>query len=104
MSKHFYNITGENRILPKVHPAGLEDIAAADPDLGRWLQVTFFSQSLHRNGLCTFSTSKRSFGYCLFIPRLKKGGEKGEPSDLTFFGTQKVETFFLTFFGSPTCL
>jgi hypothetical protein len=34
----------------------------------------------------------------------KKGGEKGESSDLTFFGTQKVETFFLTFFGSPTCL
>jgi hypothetical protein len=35
---------------------------------------------------------------------IEKSEEKGEPSDLTFFGTQKVETFFLTFFGSLTCL
>ena len=35
---------------------------------------------------------------------IEKKVEKGEPSDLTFFGTQKVETFILTFFGSPTCL
>ena len=46
--------------------------------------------SLHQNVICTFCTSKQSFGYCLFIPWLKKGGEKGEPSDLTFFGRQKA--------------
>jgi hypothetical protein len=35
---------------------------------------------------------------------LKKGEKKGESSDLTFFETQKVETFFLTFFGPFTYL
>ena len=34
----------------------------------------------------------------------KKGEKKGESSDLTFFETQKVETFFLTFFGPFTCI
>jgi hypothetical protein len=30
--------------------------------------------------------------------------KKGEPSNLTFFGGAKGGTFFLTLFGSPTCL
>ena len=73
--------------------------------LGRWLQVTFFfSSSLRRNVVCTFCTCARSFGYSQKIPRLKKRWKKGESSDLTFFETQKVETFFLTFFGPFTCL
>jgi len=35
----------------------------------------------------------------------KKVKKKVSPtSDLTFFETQKVETFFLTFFGPFTCI
>ena len=63
--------------------------------LGRWLQLTFFS-FLCQNAVRTFCTRRRSFGYCQNFPRLKKN-EKGEPSDLTFWGGQKVEHFFSPF-------
>jgi hypothetical protein len=46
--------------------------------------------------LLEFCTRRRSFGYCQNFPRLKKN-EKGEPSDLTFWGGQKVEHFFSPF-------
>jgi len=52
----------------------------------------------------SFVPASDHLGITCIYPQLKKGEENGEPSDLTFFGTQKVETFFLTFFGSPTSL
>jgi hypothetical protein len=46
----------------------------------------------------------RVFGYCLFIPQLKKGAEKGEAHPFTFLEPQKVSLTispFSFFFNPP---
>ena len=64
-----------------------------------------FSLFLRQYVVCTFCTKRRSlFGYCLFFPRLKKRWRKRLALQSHLFWGQKVEPFFLTFFGSPTCL
>mgnify|MGYP006201113239 CR=1 FL=1 len=60
----------------------------------------FFAESSY----VSFVPASDYLGIAFLFHDWKKGEKKGEPSDLTFFETQKVETFFLTFFGPFTCI
>jgi hypothetical protein len=71
--------------------------------LGRWLQLTFlFFISLPKRRMYVLHQVAIIWVLPVFSTIGKKM-KKGEPSDLIFFGGQKVE-LFLIFFGSPTCL
>ena len=69
---------------------------------GQWLQLTFFC-FITKTSYVHFVPGGVHLGIaCLF--HSWKIIKKGEPSNLTFLGGQKVEPFYLTFFGSPTRL
>ena len=62
---------------------------------------TFFSlvfSLVCQNVVCKFCTSGRSFGYCPFIPRLKKCLTFCEPSESTKIFWKMFTRFFWTFF------
>ena len=66
--------------------------------------LPFFRPLFAETSYVRFVPASDYLGIAFLFHDWKKGEKKGEPSDLTFFETQKVETFFLTFFGPLTYL
>jgi hypothetical protein len=70
---------------------------------GRWLQLTFFHFFAKTLCVCFVPGGDHLSIACIFH-NWKKNRKKVSPPISPFLGGRKVEPFFLTFFGVPTCL